>query len=360
MSFVTSHARAVYCSPSCSQRAKRAVDRELVNAEIDALTGTRRGQCTVIGHTDPDPTYNRARILLRCDCGTEFPAIYAAWKRGNPVMCLQCSRRRVMKPYRDRVGEQVGALTILGMDGEWNGEYLTRYRVRCAQCGGESIMDGGHLRTNRECAACARKNLETGRQMFREADVEGTNLYMLRGAVDGTRAVNKNSSSGITGVNRFGDKWRAVIVFKRKQYTLGIYDTVEQAAKRRREGEEHLYKDFLEWYEAEQKRRQEDAMPETERILHLWAQKPKVHAISVRTGIPTPRVRRILIDNGIYPTARAREVKELTDAGLTPEEIAGRLEITVRAVEAYLPYQRGTYSGESSTTAWRRAKEKEK
>lgn len=100
-------------------------------------------------------------------------------------------------------------------------------------------------------------------------------------------------------------------------------------------------------------------MTETERILALWNQEKEIRPVSRLTGISAPRIRRILIDNGVCPTARAREIQSLAGAGMTPEEIAARLKVTVRTVYNYLPYRRGTYTKDSHTTVWRRSKETE-
>ena len=100
-------------------------------------------------------------------------------------------------------------------------------------------------------------------------------------------------------------------------------------------------------------------MNETERILDLWDQEESLRAVSRKTGISAQRIRRILIDNGVCPTDRSREIQSLAGAGMTPEEIADRLRITARAVYNHLPYRRGTYSKKSHTTVWRRSKETE-
>ncbi len=100
-------------------------------------------------------------------------------------------------------------------------------------------------------------------------------------------------------------------------------------------------------------------MNETERILALWNPEEGIKPISRKTGISEQRVRRILINSGVCPTDRSREIHSLVGAGMTPEEIAARLKVTVRTVYSYLPYRRGTYTKDSHTTVWRRSKETE-
>lgn len=49
--------------------------------------------------------------------------------------------------------------------------------------------------------------------------------------------LQKNNSSGCTGVQARGDKWIAVITFKKKVHYLGIFETKEEAIRVRKEAE---------------------------------------------------------------------------------------------------------------------------
>ncbi|MCL1791034.1 MAG: AP2 domain-containing protein [Peptococcaceae bacterium] len=62
----------------------------------------------------------------------------------------------------------------------------------------------------------------------------------------------KNNKSGIKGVSwgRKSGKWDANITFKKKRYSLGSYDDINDAAKARELAEEQLFRPFLEWHEA--------------------------------------------------------------------------------------------------------------
>lgn len=196
--------------------------------------------------------------MVKCDCGNVFPAVLSEWIGGRHKACFKCSRKYWEKPFRDRTGERVRDLTIIGMEGEWRGELPTKYRVRCERCGGVSVMDGAHLRYNKMCEKCAEKNLEDGRAITMAGFVTGTNAVHIKSIMDGRRIVNRNSSTGVTGVNKFKDKYRAVIMFRRKQYSLGLYNNIEDAAAARKEAEKHIYGDFLEWYENSRKEEAED------------------------------------------------------------------------------------------------------
>ncbi len=73
--------------------------------------------------------------------------------------------------------------------------------------------------------------------------VDGTALD----AIKPDRKVNKNSRTGVRGVSLMQDgRYRATITLRRKQYDLGIYDTVQLADAARKEAEERLYRPILE------------------------------------------------------------------------------------------------------------------
>lgn len=61
----------------------------------------------------------------------------------------------------------------------------------------------------------------------------------------------KNSSKSLKGICfvKNTDKWKAYIVYNKKQYTLGRFETMDEAIEIRKEAELHKdNNDFLEWY----------------------------------------------------------------------------------------------------------------
>lgn len=60
----------------------------------------------------------------------------------------------------------------------------------------------------------------------------------------------KSNTSGYKGVSwdKNRKKWIAKIVFKGKDYYLGRYLQIEDAIKSRKEAEEHIFGEFLKWY----------------------------------------------------------------------------------------------------------------
>ena len=68
-----------------------------------------------------------------------------------------------------------------------------------------------------------------------------------------TKKMLKNNKSGIRGVCWITSKqrWLAQIEFQGKHYNLGYYDKKEDAAAARKEAEEALFWNFLEWFKQE-------------------------------------------------------------------------------------------------------------
>ena len=64
------------------------------------------------------------------------------------------------------------------------------------------------------------------------------------------------------------------------------------------------------------------------------------------TGLSTVKVRKILITEGRWQSDTSKQIKELLNRGMTTAEIAGTLYMSVKNVQAYMPYERGVYGGE--------------
>lgn len=62
------------------------------------------------------------------------------------------------------------------------------------------------------------------------------------------KKIRSDNTSGVIGVRRANGKWGAAITFQKKVYWLGTFDSIKDAANARKEAENHLYGDFLEWY----------------------------------------------------------------------------------------------------------------
>ena len=66
--------------------------------------------------------------------------------------------------------------------------------------------------------------------------VNGTSIDMIK-----SKKLPADNTSGVKGVYYQKGKWIAKIVFQQKQYHLGKYDTIEEAAEARRQAESVLF-----------------------------------------------------------------------------------------------------------------------
>ena len=64
-------------------------------------------------------------------------------------------------------------------------------------------------------------------------------------------------------------------------------------------------------------------------------------------GVSSGKVRKMLITLGLWSNSRSEEVGSLYKGELTPEEIAKELDISIKTVNAYLPYSKGDYLGDN-------------
>ena len=82
-----------------------------------------------------------------------------------------------------------------------------------------------------------------------------------------------------------------------------------------------------------------------------------------RLHISIGKVRKILITEGYHMGERAQAVKTLADQGFSAEEIAEKLHLSLKSVNAYMPYSKGIYSSEKRSgnairSEWYREKRK--
>jgi len=214
------------------------------------LTGQRFGRLTVI-HPSEKKKWGAYLWDCVCDCGKEYAAHTRSLLTGRTRSCGclhkdTLTRRNSLK-FNDLTGKRFGRLLVIKRAEERvNGKIS--WVCEC-DCGETKILIGQNLtKGSVNSCGCLREEMSL-------LSIEDTKN--AREMIDGTaidqiqdRKLNKNSQTGVKGVC-FTTKagiYRAYIMFKRKQYHLGFYDTLEKAAQARREAEERIYGEFLEWY----------------------------------------------------------------------------------------------------------------
>lgn len=205
------------------------------------------GGVTIVGAV-PDEKYNK--YLLKCNtCGAEFVE-YASAVRKHTNGCFGCKcKKNREKTYIDEIGKTYSNLKIIEYDEaatEKDKNRHTYVKCQCLKCNGTTSIPLARIKSGgaKECAACAQKNLEAGREYVKSESVFNTRISSIR-----KTSKNKNNTSGHNGVSRCKNgKYRAYINFQRKQYYLGMYDSPEEARAIRLEAENKIYGGFLNWY----------------------------------------------------------------------------------------------------------------
>ncbi len=82
------------------------------------------------------------------------------------------------------------------------------------------------------------------------------------------------------------------------------------------------------------------------RIIYAYDDLGSVKSTAEACGASEVTVRRVLITEGLWSSRVSVKVEELRQQGKSVQEIASELCVSVKAVEAYLPYSRGMYGQE--------------
>lgn len=210
--------------------------------------GDKFGYWTVLSKAD------KRRYLCRCQCGTVKAVDYGSLLSGSSKSCGCLYRARRREEDKARIdarllGRKLGRLTpIKRLPDEVDSAVNLRYLCKC-DCGREVVMTYGQLKKTRSCG-CLRKEtsamlmddiVEKGHDKIQDARIDGTITYSLE------QKIRRNNTSGVKGVSRLKNgKYRAYINLRRTQINLGYYDTLEEAALARREGEKLYYEPILE------------------------------------------------------------------------------------------------------------------
>lgn len=199
------------------------------------LTGQRFGMLTVIRMVGRNEG-GQVLWLCRCDCGGDVVTTSGQLRAGYRKSCGCLSR----PPLKKWIGMKFGELTVIAYDGRRNNKHY--WKCLCS-CGNTISVCQSNLKTGHTnscgCMADIKNNIHF---------VDGTCIEQIR-----SRKISKSNTSGIRGVyhSSRGDCWVAQITFKGKTKNLGSFNTIQEAAKARRNAEE-IFDDFLEEYDRQQ------------------------------------------------------------------------------------------------------------
>lgn len=84
-----------------------------------------------------------------------------------------------------------------------------------------------------------------------------------------------------------------------------------------------------------------------EKVIKAYNRLDSVKDVAAELGISTVKVRRILITLGLWSSSTSRKIGALYDQGLSVKNIAARLYMSEKNVQAYIPYSKGAYGKET-------------
>lgn len=227
-----------------------------MNSKYNIQLGDKFGRWEVIA-LKPKPGY----VKCKCVCGTIRDVPRSVLARGKSTSCGCKCKENFAKNYRpksyeltwkkaqEKVGTTVNGFKILSVERKmYCGSKQTFCKVICPVCGKESETLLTRLQRIHVCAKC---NTNTG-VFFKEMQsvyiADGSSLANARSRMKGT--VNKNSSTKVNGVSlQKNGKYRAYINFRRKQYQLGTYSSLDDAAAARKEAESKIYGEYINSHE---------------------------------------------------------------------------------------------------------------
>jgi len=231
-------------------------------ARTPDLTGRRFGDLTVLKKTD-STRHGASRWICQCACGEECIVQGTLLITGRKTRCTGKAHEKNYA-YSDITGRRFGRLVAQFPSKRNDRSGSVVWRCRC-DCGREIDLPYNTLvYTNQKSCGCQKKEHDQKLRTFL-THVAGTSVDILK-----SKKVPTDNTSGYKGVYFIRGKYVAKIVFQKKQYFLGTYENIEEAAKARREAEEVLFDSVAEHYRKWKERADTDPH---------WAQENSVQVI---------------------------------------------------------------------------------
>lgn len=204
------------------------------------LSGRRFGRLTAIEPTGE----KKSHCFLwrcRCDCGKEVVVTSNALLMGNTRSCGCLSRDLKMENYKDLRSQRFGRLVALEpTDKRRGGSVIWRCQCDCGKISyhKESVLQQGKVNS----CGCLKHENDALRRSLHYVDQTCVEF------IENTGKVSKRNTSGYRGVKSAHGKWIASITFQKKTYYLGTYSDKEDAIRVRKQAEDMLFGDFLDWF----------------------------------------------------------------------------------------------------------------
>ena len=204
------------------------------------LTGKQFGELTVIRKVE-NTKHGSSQWLCKCSCGADYVVQGSLLVTGRRTRCSSNAHVKNYA-YSDITGQRYGRLVALYPSKRYDKSGSVVWRCRC-DCGNEVDVPYNNLvYCNQKSCGCQKKEHDQKLQTLL-THVAGTSIDILK-----SKKIPTDNSTGYKGVYLVRGKYMAKIVFQRKQYFLGTYDNILDAAEARKEAEEILFDGVAEHY----------------------------------------------------------------------------------------------------------------
>ena len=231
------HGGSLSCGCLRKERARDAVAHDVL--------GKTFGDLTVVGKSKKRTKLGTYWTCL-CSCGYTCEATASELVNGYKTHC-GC---KTVKKYAsaDIMGQRFGWLVALYQTEKRDKKGSVIWHCRC-DCGNEvDVSYNSIMYANQVSCGCKQKEhmASLGKYL---THVNGTSIDAIK-----SKKVPTDNTTGYKGVYFVRGKYVAKIVFQKKQYFLGTYDDIEDAAQARREAEEVLFDGVTQFYQKWKKR----------------------------------------------------------------------------------------------------------
>jgi len=205
------------------------------------LTGRQFGELTVTKRLENDKN-GASRWLCKCSCGEEYVVKGSLLTTGKRTRCPSKIHPKNYV-FQDITGQKFGHLTALYPVKRNDKRGSVIWHCRC-DCGQETeVSYNSMVHANQVSCGCQK---EAHQQNLHQSltHVAGTSVDMLK-----SKKIPSNNTTGCKGVYWIRGKYVAKIVFQKKQYILGKYEKIEEAAAARKAAEKVLFDGVAEHYQ---------------------------------------------------------------------------------------------------------------
>ena len=237
------------------------------------LTGQQFGELKVIQKVE-NTKHNSTQWLCKCSCGADYVVQGSLLVTGRRTRCPSKVHEKNYA-YVDITGQRFERLVAQYPSKRYDKSGSVVWHCQC-DCGNEVDVPYNTLvYTNQKSCGCQKKEHDQKLKTFL-THIDGTSVDMIK-----SKKVLSDNTTGFRGVYLIKGKYVAKIVFQKKAYYLGTYESIEQAAQARKEAEEILYNKVSAFYDVWKQRAIDDPAWAEKNPISIQVNKNRDNGISV-------------------------------------------------------------------------------